>query len=169
MDHSPHYDWQSMDFAVDDYFRTDDHLQRHLDVEHRSPTAARLRLHALGGSVYVLSFPENISLFLIVLKEIYKSKKTCGIPITGNISHKSRLVRLRSQDDGSRISWGRAAAYLEHARHFVPTPRLRNTRAIARCLRHARLGRRGHKGLGAVTDAVLCTRGARVQTPARSG
>lgn len=74
LDHSPHYDWRFMDFTVDDYFKTDDHLQRLLDVEHRSPTAARLRLHALGGSGYGLSFPQNTSLFLIFLKEIYKLK-----------------------------------------------------------------------------------------------
>lgn len=38
------------------------------------------------------------------LKKIYKSKKPCRIPITGNISNKSRLALLHSEDDDNRIS-----------------------------------------------------------------
>lgn len=65
MDHSPHYDLQFMVFAADDYFRTDYHLQRYLDLEHSSFKSARLRLDLVGFSGYILSFPQNISVFLI--------------------------------------------------------------------------------------------------------
>lgn len=54
-----------MDFAVDDYFETDYYLQRYLDLAHRSSEAAGLRLDLVGYSGYILSFPQNISIFLI--------------------------------------------------------------------------------------------------------
>ena len=72
MDHSPHSDLQFMDFAVDDYFKTDYHLRRYLDFAHRSCEAARLRLDLVGYSGYILSFPQKYFYIFNFLKKIYK-------------------------------------------------------------------------------------------------